>query len=210
MLLKFTFTLFHTILRRKIMKNEQNSHIASNKSSDQHIYASKSQNLTKNQENYTENTLKSHKIPQKSLKIPHFLQKIIQNPLFSALTLIFFVLSIIISVLNIKTLQENKQFKSDNVTIYEMFDVINVTRIAKARQIKYLESLLEENNIYISPLYSVYIQEEMYEEHRETIEKFHKIDYNAVLDQYLNEDYNTMLYEMRIKELESREKICSD
>ena len=200
MLLKFTFTLFHTILGRKIMKNEQNSHITQDQSSDPHIYTSKSQNLTKN-------TLKSHKIPQKSLKIPHFLQKILQNPIFSALILIFFVLSIIISVLNIKTLQENKQLKSDNVTIYEMFDVINVTRIAKARQIKYLESLLEENNIYLTPLYSVYIQEEMYEEHKETIEKFHKIDYNAVLDQYLNEDYNTMLYEMRIKELESREDI---
>ena len=154
----------------------------------------------KNPLNITSNSSKTLKIIQK-------LQKILQNPIFSAIILIFFVLNIIILSINIKTIQKNKQLKSDNVTIYEMFDVINVTRIAKARQIKYLESLLEENNIYISPLYSVYIQEEMYEEHKETIEKFHKIDYNAVLDQYLNEDYNTMLYEMRIKELESREDI---
>lgn len=178
------------------MKNEQNSHIAPEKSSNPYIYTSKSQNSTEN--------------PIKSSKIPYFLQKILQNPIFSALILIFFVLSIIILAINIETLQENKQLKSDNVTIYEMFDVINVTRIAKARQIKYLESLLEENNIYLTPLYSVYIQEEMYEEYRETIEKFHKIDYNAVLDQYLNEDYNTMLYNMRIKELESREKMGSN
>lgn len=156
----------------------------------------------KNPLNITSNSSKTLKIIQK-------LQKILQNPIFSAIILIFFVLNIIILSINIKTIQKNKQLKSDNVTIYEMFDVLNVTRIAKARQIKYLESLLEENNIYITPLYSVYIQEEMYEEHKETIEKFHKIDYNAVLDQYLNEDYNTMFYEMRIKELDSREKLNS-
>ena len=146
-----------------------------------------------------------------SYKIIHHIKKILQNPKFSVFLLIFFVFNISFSILTITTTlstrKENKQLKSDNVTIYEMFDVLNVTRIAKARQIKYLESLLEENNIYITPLYSVYIQEEMYEEYKETIEKFHKIDYNVVLDQYLNEDYNTMLYEMRIKELESREDI---
>lgn len=178
------------------MNNIENTKNQSQNTQTPNIYASKSQNFT----NATIN----------SIKIPYFIQKIIQNPIFQTLTLIFFILSIIISALNIKTLQDNKKLKSDNVTIYEMFDVINVTRIAKARQIKYLESLLEENNIYITPLYSVYIQEEMYEEHIETIEKFHKIDYNAVLDQYLNEDYNTMLYNMRIKELESREKMGSN
>ena len=189
------------------MKNDQNLHMTPDNTSDPHIYASKSQNSTSNTSN-TSNTLKSSKIPY---KIQPSIKKILQNPKFSLFLLIFFILNLIFSVLTITTMlsthKENKQLKSDNVTIYEMFDVLNVTRIAKARQIKYLESLLEENNIYISPLYSVYIQEEMYEEHKETIEKFHKIDYNAVLDQYLNEDYNTMLYKMRIKELESREDI---
>lgn len=154
--------------------------------------------IMKNPLNITSNSSKTLKIIQK-------LQKILQNPIFSAIILIFFVLNIIILSINIKTIQKNKQLKSDNVTIYEMFDVLNVTRIAKARQIKYLESLLEENNIYITPLYSMYIQDEVYEEYKDTIKKFHKIDYNTVLDQYLNEDYNTMLYEIRIKELEDRE-----
>ena len=194
----------------KHMKNDQNLHMTPDNTSDPHIYASKSQNSTSNTSN-TSNTLKSSKIPY---KIQPSIKKILQNPKFSLFLLIFFILNLIFSVLTITTMlsthKENKQLKSDNVTIYEMFDVLNVTRIAKARQIKYLESLLEENNIYISPLYSVYIQEEMYEEHKETIEKFHKIDYNAVLDQYLNEDYNTMLYNMRIKELESREKMGSN
>ena len=177
------------------MNNIENTKNQSQNTQTPNIYASKSQNFT----NATIN----------SIKIPYFIQKIIQNPIFQILTLIFFILSIIISALNIKTLQDNKKLKSDNVIIYEMFDVLNVTRIAKARQIKYLESLLEENNIYITPLYSMYIQDEVYEEYKDTIEKFHKIDYNTVLDQYLNEDYNTMLYEMRIKELDSREKLNS-
>lgn len=131
--------------------------------------------IMKNPLNITSNSSKTLKIIQK-------LQKILQNPIFSAIILIFFVLNIIILSINIKTIQKNKQLKSDNVTIYEMFDVLNVTRIAKARQIKYLESLLEENNIYITPLYSMYIQDEVYEEYKDTIEKFHKIDYNTVLD----------------------------
>ena len=194
----------------KHMKNDQNLNMTPDNTSDPHIYSSKSQNSTSNTLN-TSNILKSSKIPH---KIQPSIKKILQNPKFSLFLLIFFILNLIFSVLTITTTlsthKENKQLKSDNVTIYEMFDVLNVTRIAKARQIKYLESLLDENNIYITPLYSVYIQEEMYEEYKDTIEKFHKIDYNEVLDQYLNEDYNTMLYEIRIKELESREKLSDN
>ena len=53
----------------------------------------------------------------KTLKIIQKLQKILQNPIFSAIILIFFVLNIIILSINIKTIQKNKQLKSDNVTI---------------------------------------------------------------------------------------------
>ena len=54
--------------------------------------------------------------------------------------------------------------------------------------------------MYLSPLYASNISDEVYEEYKETIDKFHKIDYNAVLDQFLNENYNEQLYEKRQQE----------
>lgn len=86
------------------------------------------------------------------------------------------------------------------VSIYEMVEVLNIARKVDARQIKYLESVLDRNNIYIDYSYDSNISDEVYEEYQETIDQFHKIDYNAVLDQFLNENYNEQLYEKRQQE----------
>ena len=43
-----------------------------------------------------------------------------------------------------------------------------------------------------------------YKEYEDTIEKFKKIDYNVVLDQFLNENYNDQLYEKRQQEKKER------
>ena len=46
----------------------------------------------------------------------------------------------------------------------------------------------------------IQISQMKYKEYEDTIEKFKKIDYNVVLDQFLNENYNDQLYEKRQQE----------
>ena len=106
---------------------------------------------------------------------------------------------------NIKIKQTNKKLNEDMISIYEAFEVTNMARKVTAREIKYLESLIEENNIYLSSMYRSDISDEVYEEYKETIDQFHKIDYNAVLDEFLHEDYNVQLYERRQQELKYKE-----
>ena len=108
----------------------------------------------------------------------------------------------VMTVKNVEVKQTNKKLNEDMISIYEAFEVTNMARKVTAREIKYLESLIEENNIYLSPMYCSDISDEVYEEYKETIEQFHKIDYNAVLDEFLHEDYNVQLYERRQQELE--------
>ena len=167
------------------------------------IYLNKAKNAAKslsdheNSQNYSENQenpSKFHKFISKTKPITLFLT-------------IFLIINLIIAYKNHDLISQNKKLLSDNVTMYEMFDVVNVTRISSSREIKYLESLLEDNNIHFNDFYGYYIQEQVNEEYKETIEKFHKVDYNTVLDQFLNEDYNTMLFEMRMQELEDRRKM---
>ena len=109
------------------------------------------------------------------------------------------------TVKNVEVKQTNKKLNEDMISIYEAFEVTNMARKVTAREIKYLESLIEENNIYLSPMYRSDISDEVYEEYKETIDQFHKIDYNAVLDEFLHEDYNVQLYERRQQELKHKE-----
>ena len=135
------------------------------------------------------------------------IKKLLYNLLFSGFLIILSIINVITLTLNITTISDNKKLTLDNLAIYEMIEVSNIMRKADSRKIKYLESVINENNIYLSPMYRVYINEEVQEEYQTTIETFNRIDYNAMLDQFLYEDYNTMSYKERMKELETREKI---
>ena len=139
-------------------------------------------------------------------KTTNFFQKTLKFKIFFVFLLVLTVINVVMTVKNVEIKQTNKKLNKDMVSIYEAFEVTNIARKVTAREIKYLESLIEENNIYLSPLYSTYISDEVYEEYKETIDQFHKIDYNAVLDEFLHEDYNVQLYERRVQEERAREK----
>ena len=127
---------------------------------------------------------------QNRLKNTKFFQKTLKSQVIFAFLLVFFIINIVMAASNVKIKQTNKKLNEDMVTIYEMVEVLNIARKVDGRQIKYLESVLEENNVYISPMYSSDISDEVYEEYKNEIENFKKVDYNAVLDQFLNENYN--------------------
>ena len=143
---------------------------------------------------------------QNCLKKTKFFQKTLKSQVIFVFFLIFFIINVVMTVSNVKIKQTNKKLNEDNLTIYEMIEVLNIARKVDGRQIKYLESVLEENNVYINPVYSLYISDEVHEEYKETIDQFHKIDYNAVLDQFLNENYNEQLYEKRQQEIKNAYK----
>ena len=191
------------------MKNNQNS-------------VKNDKNLSQNQENQYQSTNQSSSqenitfsVPnpqiylskaQNRIKSTKFFQKTLKSQVIFVFLLVFFIINVVMTASNVKIKQDNKKLNEDMVTIYEMVEVLNVTRKVDGRQIKYLESILEENNVYISPMYSSYISDEVYEEYKETIDNFKKIDYNAVLDQFLNENYNDQLYEKRQQEIKNAYK----
>ena len=180
------------------------------------------QNSTQNQEDQPQSTNQSSSqenitisVPnpkiyvskaQNRLKSTKFFQKTLKSQVIFVFLLVFFIINVVMTASNVKIKQTNKKLNEDNLTIYEMIEVLNIARKVDGRQIKYLESVLEENNVYISPMYSSYISDEVYEEYKETIGQFHKIDYNAVLDQFLNENYNEQLYEKRQQEIKNAYK----
>lgn len=133
-------------------------------------------------------------------KTTNFFQKTLKFKIFFVFLLVLTVINIVMTVKNVEVKQTNKKLNEDMISIYEAFEVTNMARKVTAREIKYLESLIEENNIYLSPMYRSDISDEVYEEYKETIDQFHKIDYNAVLDEFLHEDYNVQLYERRQQE----------
>lgn len=137
---------------------------------------------------------------QNRLKSTKFFQKTLKSQVIFVFLLVFFIINVVMTASNVKIKQTNKKLNEDNLAIYEMVEVLNMTRKVDARQIKYLESVLDRNNIYIDYSYDSNISDEVYEEYQETIDQFHKIDYNAVLDQFLNENYNEQLYEKRQQE----------
>ena len=138
-------------------------------------------------------------------KTTNFFQKTLKFKIFFVFLLVLTVINVVITVKNVEVKQTNKKLNEDMISIYEAFEVTNMARKVTAREIKYLESLIEENNIYLSPMYRSDISDEVYEEYKETIDQFHKIDYNAVLDEFLHEDYNVQLYERRQQELKHKE-----
>lgn len=132
--------------------------------------------------------------------IRKFLQKTLKSQVIFIFLLIFFIINVIFSVSNAKIKTDNTKLNEDNLAIYEIVEVLNVARKVDARQIKYLESVLDRNDIYMDSSYRSTISDEVYDEYHETIDQFKKIDYNAVLDQFLNENYNEQLYEKRKQE----------
>ncbi len=182
-------------------------------------FTSKTSKNTKNHQNSSSSTSSQEKLtlsvpnPQiyiskskNKLKTTKFFQKTLRSQVVFVFLLVFFIISVVIAASNVKIKQINKKLNEDNLAIYEIVEVLNVSRKVNGRQIKYLKSLIEENNVYLSPLYASNISDEVYEDYKETMEKFHKIDYNAVLDQFLNEDYNTQLYDKRQQEEENAYK----
>lgn len=138
-------------------------------------------------------------------KTTNFFQKTLKFKIFFVFLLVITVINVVMTVKNVEVKQTNKKLNEDMISIYEAFEVTNMARKVTAREIKYLESLIEENNIYLSPMYRSDISDEVYEEYKETIDQFHKIDYNAILDEFLHEDYNVQLYERRQQELKHKE-----
>lgn len=132
--------------------------------------------------------------------IRKFLQKTLKSQVIFIFLLIFFIINVIFSVSNAKIKTDNTKLNEDNLAIYEIVEVLNVARKVDARQIKYLEDVLDRNDIYIDSSYRSTISDEVYDEYHETIDQFKKIDYNTVLDQYLNDNYNEQLYEKRKQE----------
>ena len=139
------------------------------------------------------------------LKTTKFFQKTLKSQVIFVFLLVFFIINVVIAASNVKIKQTNKKLNEDMVSIYEMVEVLNVARKVDGRQIKYLESVLDRNNVYIDYSYASDISDEVYEEYKETIDQFHKIDYNTVLDEFLHEDYNVQLYERRQQELKHKE-----
>lgn len=180
------------------------------------------QDSVQNQENQSQSTFQSSSqenitisVPnpqiylskaQKCLKSMKFFQKTLKSQVIFVFLLVFFIINVVMTALNVKTKQDNKKLNEDNLAIYEIVEVLNMARKVDGRQIKYLESVLDRNDIYIDYSYASNISDEVYEEYKETIDQFHKIDYNAILDQFLNENYNEQLYEKRQQEIKNAYK----
>ena len=180
----------------------------------------------KNQENQSQNTQEStnstpsqNKItlsvpnPQiylskvkNKLKTTNFFQKTLKFKIFFVFLLILLAVNIKFSVSNVQIRQESKKINEDNLTLYEMLEVYNITRVVYGKQLKYLESVLEDERIYVSSFYKSDISDEVYDEYHEQIEAFKQVDYNAVLDQFLNINYNQQLYEKRMQEERYKDK----
>ena len=180
------------------------------------------QNLSQNQENQSKSSSQSSSQENITISVPNpkiylskaqnrikstkFFQKTLKSQVIFVFLLVFFIINVVMTASNVKIKQDNKKLNEDMVTIYEAFEITNITRKVDGRQIKYLESVLDRNNIYIDYSYASNISDEVYEEYQETIDQFHKIDYNAVLDQFLNENYNDQLYEKRQQEIKNAYK----
>lgn len=138
-----------------------------------------------------ENPPSISKTPQNSLK----------SSLKSNLKLIFLGIFLLINIIflsfNLKTNNTNKKILKDNITLYELSEVTNITRSYLSKRVDFLESIIENNNIYLNKLYYMDIVEETYDEYAEDIEEFKHTDLNAIFDNYLELDYNKMLYEKR-------------
>ena len=99
-------------------------------------------------------------------KTTNFFQKTLKFKIFFVFLLVLTVINAVMTVKNVEVKQTNKKLNEDMISIYEAFEVTNMSRKVTARQINYLESLIEENNIYLSPMYRSDISDEVYEEYK--------------------------------------------
>lgn len=134
------------------------------------------------------------------LKTTNFFQKTLKFKIFFVFLLILLAINVKFSVSNVKIRQENKKINEDNLSLYEMLEVYNITRVVYGKQLKYLESVLEDERIYIDSSYRSNISDEVYDEYYEQIDAFKQVDFNTVLDQFLNINYNQQLYEKRMQQ----------
>lgn len=196
------YTPFYPLQRRNFMKTDQNQ-----------------ENQSQNTQESTNSTPSQNKItlsvpnPQiylsrvkNKLKTTNFFQKTLKFKIFFVFLLILLAVNIKFSVSNVQIRQESKKINEDNLTLYEMLEVYNITRVVYGKQLKYLESILEDERIYVSSFYKSDISDEVYDEYHEQIEAFKQVDYNAVLDQFLNINYNQQLYEKRQQEERYKDK----
>lgn len=140
------------------------------------------------------------------LKTTNFFQKTLKFKIFFVFLLILLVINVKFSFSNAKIRQENKKINEDNLSLYEMLEVYNITRVVYGKQLKYLESVLEDKRIYIDSSYRSNISDEVYDEYYEQIDAFKQVDFNTVLDQFLNINYNQQLYEKRIQQERYKDK----
>lgn len=110
---------------------------------------------------------------------------------------IFFILDVVLLGFSVKIRKDNKKLEEDNLIAYEFLEMNNVSRTAQGRRIKYLENIIEDNGIYLDPLYHMDIIDDTYKEYEDTIKEFKKVNINEVMDQYLNMDYSKKMYEKR-------------
>lgn len=184
------------------MKNNQNSNQNQENQQQSTSTSSSQENITFSVPNPKIYVSKA----QNRLKNTKFFQKTLKSQVIFVFLLVFFIINVVMAASNVKIKQDNKKLNEDNLAIYEMIEVLNIARKVDGRQIKYLESILDRNNVYIDYSYASNISDEVYEEYKETIDQFHKIDYNAILDQFLNENYNEQLYEKRQQEIKNAYK----
>ena len=70
---------------------------------------------------------------------------------------------------NVKIKQDNKKLKEDNLTIYEMVEVNNITRAIQSNRINYLEGLIAYAGIDLDALYYIDFVDAAYEKYEETM-----------------------------------------
>ena len=137
---------------------------------------------------------------QNSLKKTKFFQKTLKSQVIFVFLLVFFIINVVMTASNVKIKQTNKELNEDNLAIYEMIEVNNITRAIQSNRIDYLEGLIAYAGIDLDALYYIDFVDEAYEKYEETIKEFKQIDLNKIVDQYLNKDYSDMLTNKRITE----------
>lgn len=191
------------------MKNDQNSP-QQNQNSTQNLNSTQNPDHVSSPDQKITFSLPNPKIyfskAKNHLKTTNFFQKTLKFKIFFVFLLILLAINVKFSFSNVKIRQENKKINEDNLSLYEMLEVYNITRVVYGKQLKYLESVLEDERIYIDSSYRNNISDEVYDEYYEQIDAFKQVDFNAVLDQFLNINYNQQLYEKRQQQERYKDK----
>ena len=178
------------------MKNDQNSQNTQKNQSQSTFTTFSKENITLSVPNPKIYISKA----QNRLKSTKFFQKTLKSQVIFVFLLVFFIINVVMAASNVKIKQTNKKLNEDNLTIYEMIEVNNITRAIQSNRIDYLEGLIAYAGIDLDALYYIDFVDEAYENYEETIKEFKQIDLNKIVDQYLNKDYSDMLTNKRITE----------